>query len=77
VLISSSHHDLDLSTFLIPLVFANRSRLGMCSCSMRCMWPAHRSLAILIVVVSFGSLYNAYSLNLYLLLHISPSCIRP
>jgi hypothetical protein len=75
VLTSSSHLDLGLPTFLLPLVFAYRSQLGICSAFMRYTWPAHHSIAIHIAVVSFGSLYNAYSSELYLLLQISPFCI--
>jgi hypothetical protein len=44
VLTSSSHLDLGLPTFLLPLIFAYKSRMSICSSSMRCTWPAHRSL---------------------------------
>jgi hypothetical protein len=77
VLNSSSHLDLGLPTFLLPLIFACRCHSGICSSSMRCTWPAHHSLAILIAVVSFGSLYDAHSSELYLLFHVSLSCTGP
>jgi hypothetical protein len=59
VLTLSSHLDLGLSIFLLPLVFAYRRRLGICSSSTRCIWLADCSLAFLIAVVGFGSLYSA------------------
>jgi hypothetical protein len=72
---SSSHLDLGLPASLLPLIFAYGNRLGICSFSMHCMWRAHYSVAILIAIVSFGSLYYAHSSKLYLFLQISPSCI--
>jgi hypothetical protein len=54
VLTSSSHLDPGLPKFLLPLVFAYRSHLGICSSSMCYMWQAHHSLGTLIAVVSFG-----------------------